>query len=338
MHDTTILLYKMEESFKIFNKTFPFTSISINFIQIERVINLIVGKGVYMDQPKINPFIPIVIGVISVSLSAIFVKLADAPSGIIAFYRMLFSILIMSPVFFLKYRHELKHLNKKEWIYTSVAGIFLAFHFILWFESLNYTSVASSTVLVTLQPIFALIGTYFFFKERATLKAILATVIAIAGSVMIAWGDFKVSGAALYGDILALIACALVTGYFLFGQQVRKQLSLMTYTMVVYTVSTVVLFFYVFATGDSFTSYGSNEWLMFLLLAIVPNLLGHNLFNWAIKYVSTNIISISILFEPIGAAILAYFVFGESLTLTQGIGGFIVILGITGFVIDFKKK
>jgi len=290
-----------------------------------------------MGKRKINPYIPIIIGVISISLSAIFVKLAEAESGVIAFYRMLFSVLIMSPLFFLKYKHELKSLNKKDWLFTSVAGVFLAFHFILWFESLNYTSVASSTVLVTLQPIFALAGTYLFFKEKISVKAIVATVVAISGSVLIAWGDFRVSGDAFYGDVLALIACALITGYFLFGQEVRKRLSLITYTMIVYSVSTIVLFLYVLIMDQSFGPYDSNEWLLFLLLAIVPNLLGHNLFNWAIKYVSTNIISISILFEPIGATLLAFIIFGEYLTYTQVLGGVIVIVGITAFVIDSKN-
>ena len=290
-----------------------------------------------MGKRKINPYIPIIIGVISISLSAIFVKLAEAESGVLAFYRMLFSVLIMSPLFFLKYKHELKSLNKKDWVFTSVAGIFLAFHFILWFESLNYTSVASSTVLVTLQPIFALAGTYLFFKEKVSIKAISATVVAISGSVLIAWGDFRVSGDAFYGDVLALIACALITGYFLFGQEVRKRLSLITYTMVVYSVSTIVLFLYVLVVDQSFGPYDSDEWVLFLLLAIVPNLLGHNLFNWAIKYVSTNIISISILFEPIGATILAFIIFGEYLTYTQVLGGIVVIVGITTFVIDSKK-
>ena len=290
-----------------------------------------------MGKRKINPYIPIIIGVISISLSAIFVKLAEAESGVIAFYRMLFSVLIMSPLFFLKYKHELKSLNKKDWLFTSVAGIFLAFHFILWFESLIYTSVASSTVLVTLQPIFALAGTYLFFKEKISIKAIIATVVAISGSVLIAWGDFRVSGDAFYGDVLALIACALITGYFLFGQEVRKRLSLITYTMVVYSVSTIVLFLYVIVVDQSFGPYDSNEWVLFLLLAIVPNLLGHNLFNWAIKYVSTNIISISILFEPIGATILAFIIFGEYLTYTQVLGGIVVIVGITAFLVDSKK-
>ena len=178
-------------------------------------------------------------------LSAIFVKLANADAGVIAFYRMLFSVLIMAPIFFWKYTGEIKRLTKRDWIFSSIAGIFLAFHFILWFESLNYTSVASSTVLVTLQPLFAFVGTYFFFKERFSLKTILVWNNCHWRFILISWGDFKISGSALYGDMLALIACALVTAYLLFGQDVRKRLSLVTYTMVVYGVSTLRLFFYV---------------------------------------------------------------------------------------------
>ncbi|MFC4411329.1 DMT family transporter [Chungangia koreensis] len=290
-----------------------------------------------MEHPRIHPYIPIVIGVISVSLSAIFVKLTTAEAGVIAFYRMLFSILIMSPLFLLKYTHELKMLNKRDWIFSLIAGVFLAFHFILWFESLNYTSVASSTVLVTLQPLFAFVGTYFFFKEPLSLKTILSGLIAIAGSVLISWGDFKVSGSALYGDALALIACALITGYLLFGQDVRKRISLITYTFVVYSVSTVTLFFYVLLKGESFGPYPTEDWMWFILLAIIPNLLGHTLFNWSLKWVSTNVLSIAILFEPVGAAILAYYIFEERLITTQIVGGLFVLAGIILFVIDDRK-
>jgi len=290
-----------------------------------------------MEKPKIHPYIPIFIGVISVSLSAIFVKLANAEAGIIAFYRMLFSVLIMAPLFFLKYTKELQQLSSRDWLFSSIAGIFLAFHFILWFESLNYTSVASSTVLVTLQPLFAFVGTYFFFKEKITMKTIVAGAIAIVGSVLISWGDFKLSGTAFYGDMLALIACVLVTAYFLFGQDVRKRLSLVTYTMLVYVVSTITLFIYVLIKGESFGPYPVMDWVWFILLAIVPNLFGHTLFNWSIKYVSTNVVSVAILFEPIGAALLALLIFKEYLIVTQLIGGLIVIMGILLFVIDEKK-
>ncbi len=294
-----------------------------------------------MDRPKVHPYVPIAIGVISVALSAIFVKLATADAGVIAFYRMLFSVILMLPIFLLKYKGEVSIFTRKDWIYSSVAGVFLAFHFIFWFESLNYTSVASSTVLVTLQPIFAFVGTYFFFKEKISLKAVLSAVIAISGSVIISWGDFKVSGSALYGDLLALIGCALITAYLLFGQDVRKRISLITYTFVVYSISTVTLLIYVLAKGESLGPHPSADWFWFVMLALIPNLLGHTLFNWSLKWVSTNVISIAILFEPVGASILAYYVFQETLNLSQITGGIIVITGILIFVIDggrFRKN
>lgn len=290
-----------------------------------------------MDRPKMSPLLVIWIGVLAVSSSAIFVKLADAESGTIAFYRMFFSVVLMLPLFLKNNVGELKHLIRRDWFFSIIAGVLLAFHFILWFESLRYTSIASSTVLVTLQPLFAIVGTYFFFKERLSAKGILAMLIALGGSIVISWGDFKIGGSAFYGDILALIACAFVTGYMLFGQEVRKRVGLTTYTMIVYSVSAITLAIYMLIKGESFTTDNQMNWLWFALLAIVPNLLGHTLFNWAIKYVSTNTTSIMILFEPIGASILAYWVFHERLVMSQYIGGAAVILGILLYVMNGEK-
>ncbi|MGM0902832.1 MAG: DMT family transporter [Bacillota bacterium] len=290
-----------------------------------------------IGKPKNNPYFVLALGVIAVSTSAIFVKVSTAPSGVIAFYRLFFSVLLMLPIFISKYRAELKLITKRDWGLSTVSGIFLAFHFILWFESLNYTSVASSTVLVTLQPIFAFVGTYFFFKERLSLKAIFSGLIAVVGSIIISWGDFKISGSALFGDILALAACAFITFYLLFGQSVRKRVSIITYTFIVYVISTLALFLYIMATGEPLYPYPKSDWLYFLLLAIIPTLLGHTLLNWVVKWVSTSMISVAILFEPVGATLLAYYVVGETVNLSQGIGGMVVLLGIGLFICDERK-
>jgi len=281
-----------------------------------------------MDEPKINPYIAILVGVLSVSTSALFVKLSSAPSGVIAFYRLFFSVLLMLPLFLFRYQHELRAIRKIDWLLSGIAGIFLAFHFIFWFESLNYTSVASSTVLVTIQPLFAFVGTYFIYKEKLSLKTIVSAIIAILGCVLISWGDFYINGEALWGDFLALFACALITAYLLFGQSVRKRLSLITYTFIVYFISTVVLLIYVVINNEPLLGYPPEDWFYFLLLAIFPTLLGHSLFNWSIKWVSTNVISMAILFEPVGAAILAYIFLQENLVWTQWLGGIIVLIGL----------
>lgn len=290
-----------------------------------------------MDKPMTKPYIALAIGVISVSTSAIFVKYSTAPSGVIAFYRLFFSVVLMLPIFLLKYVSELRLITKRDWFFSLVSGIFLAFHFILWFESLNYTSVASSTVLVTLQPLFAFVGTFVFFKERLSRKEIFSGVIAVIGSVVISWGDFKISGSALFGDILALSACALITAYLLFGQTVRKRVSIITYTFVVYSISSITLLLYVIAVGDPLVGYESENWLYFFLLALIPNLFGHTFINWSVKWLSTSTISVAILFEPIGATILAIILLGEQVIWTQMIGGFIVLIGIILFLVDVKR-
>lgn len=285
-----------------------------------------------------NPLFVLAIGVVSVSTSAIFVKLISAPPGIIAFYRLLFSVVLMMPIFLLKYVHEIRHITSKDWLFSIIAGIFLAFHFILWFESLQYTSVASSTVLVALQPIFAFIGTYLFFKEKTSWKSILSTITAIGGCIIISWGDFLLSEKALYGDLLALIACGLVTGYLLFGQTVRQRVSLITYTFIVYSISTLTLFIYVMLNKQPLYPYQVNDWIFLILLALFPTLLGHTLFNWSVKYLSTSVISMATLFEPVGAAILAYFVLQERIAWSQIFGGLFVIVGLSSFLIDKRRR
>lgn len=292
-----------------------------------------------MRLSPINPYIAIIIGVIAISTSAIFVKLASpAPAGIIAFYRLFFAVILMLPIVLIKYKDEIKQISKRNWALAAISGVFLALHFILWFESLNYTSVASSVVLVAMQPIFAFLGTYLFFGERFSAAATISLLITIIGSFVISWGDFQISGLALLGDILALLGAVGVTGYFLIGQKLRHSHSLIVYTFIVYGMSALVLLGYNLILGNDFVHYENYQWLQFLLLAIVPTFLGHTIFNWIIKWISTATISMATVFEPIGAAILAYFILGEKITSAQWLGGTIVIFGLFLFTMSTTKK
>src|SRR5690625_4661697 len=206
-------------------------------------LRIYVYKGVLtLRLPPFNPYIAIVIAVLSVSSSAVLVKLAaGVPAGIIANYRLLLAALIMAPYVLLKYRNELKAIKKKAWLLTTLAGVFLAFLFILCFESLIFISVASFVVLVTLQPIYAFLGTYFIFCERFSLGVVISMIIDLLGSVIISWGDFQIGCMALVGDILAFLGAIAITGYFLHGQQLRRSLSLMTYTFIVYATRSITL-------------------------------------------------------------------------------------------------
>ncbi len=287
-----------------------------------------------MEKPAFPPYLALLIGVIAVSTSAIFVKLASAPAPIIATYRLLFSVVLMLPMVCTAkgVLEEIKRMSGKQWLLGVLSGGFLASHFLLWFESLRFTSVASSTVLVTLQPLFAFVGGYFLFQERIRPVALLGGLLAIVGSFVIGWGDFRVGGAALWGDILALLGAATVTAYWLIGQYVRKALSLLAYTLVVYGFSSLFLFAYDLALGYPVTGYPLADWGWFFCLALIPTLLGHSIFNWVIKWLSTSVISMSILGEPVGTSILAYFILGEVVTLPQWVGGLIILFGIYLFI------
>jgi drug/metabolite transporter (DMT)-like permease len=284
-------------------------------------------------------YIALFFGVFALSTSAIFVKLADAPSAIIAFYRLFFATLILLPFLIAKknLRQEILCLSKKHWRLGILSGLFLAIHYVLWFESLRFTSVASSTVIVTLQPLFAMVGGYFLFKERFSKGAIFGCVLAILGSVIIGWRDFQISGEALFGDILAFIAAGIITGYFFIGQSVRKDLSLVPYSVIGYGSSAIFLAIYALIQHQSFVHYSAHTWWLFFGLAFIATILGQTIFNWLLKWLSSSVISMSILGETIGTCILAYFILDEMITLQQGIGIFIILFGLALFLIQQNK-
>ncbi|MEW9595210.1 DMT family transporter [Bacillus toyonensis] len=277
-------------------------------------------------------------GVFALSTSAIFVKLADAPAAIIAFYRLLFATVILLPLllFNKRNRNELKTLSKKQWGFGFLSGLFLATHYVLWFESLRYTSVASSTVIVTLQPLFSMVGGYFLFKERFTKGAVIGCFIAISGSIVIGWQDFQISGDALYGDILAFMAAGIITAYFFISQHIRKDLSLIPYSVISYGSSACFLGIFTYMQQQSFIHYATQTWLSFIGLAFIATILGQTIFNWLLKWMSATVISMSILGETIGTCVLAYFILSETITLQQALGISIIFIGLTLFLLQPK--
>lgn len=290
-------------------------------------------------KSPIFSYLVLFFGVFALSTSAIFVKLADAPAAITAFYRLFFATIMLLPFLLInkKDRNELYSLSKKQWGFGLLSGIFLAAHYVLWFESLHYTSVASSTVIVTLQPLFSMVGGYFLFKERFSKGAVLGCLIAIAGSIVIGWQDFQISGQALFGDILAFIAAGIITAYFFVGQHVRKKLSLVPYSVISYGSSALFLGMFAFSQKTSFANYSAQTWWSFIGLALIATILGQTIFNWLLKWLSTTVISMSILGETIGTCVLAYFILEEVISLQQGIGIVLILIGLTLFLLQPKK-
>jgi len=269
-------------------------------------------------------------GVLALSTSAIFVKLADAPSPVIAFYRLLLAALILLPFLVLSAdcRAEVKNLHPRQWAQVAAAGLLLALHYVLWFESLGFTSIASSTVLVSLQPLFSLALERFVSGRRIKKTALAGCAIALTGCVMIGYGDFQISGRGLLGDALALIAAGVIALYFFVGEKVRKETSAVTYSALGYSFSAAALLCYIQLRNDSLTGYAAQTWLSFAGLAVVSTIGGQFIFNLLLKKVSASAVTMGILGEPIGTCLLAWLIFREGVGLQQFAGMLIILVGM----------
>ncbi|GBF34528.1 permease [Desulfocucumis palustris] len=280
-----------------------------------------------------NPYAAILAGVLAAAFSSIFTKLADAPPLIIAFYRMLFTVLILTPFVVKNGIRQIKEMKGGDLGLACLAGVFLALHFSFWITSLNYTSIASSTVLVTLQPLFVISGGYLFYGEKIAPRGAGGAVLALAGSLLIGIGDFQIGGKALLGDLLAFAGGFFVAGYVLIGRGLRNRLELIPYVYVVYTATAALLFLGNAAVySDPLGPYPAMTWLWFAALALIPTIMGHTVFNWALRYVKAAVVSVSILGEPVGATILAFFIFGQVPGMLQLIGGLSILLGLALFI------
>ena len=281
----------------------------------------------YIDK---HPMIMIVIGVLGISLSAIFVKYSAAPSAVTAAFRLSWTVLLMSPVIWAKreIREELFQIDKRELLLSVFSGLFLAIHFVLWFESLQHTSVASSTSIVCTEVIWVALGFCLFLKGTLTKQAVLAILIAFAGSVVIAYSDSTAGDAHLYGDILALVSAVAVASYTLLGRIVRNSVSTSVYTYVVYASCAAVLLGTCLVQGYPLFGYGVSAVIVGLLLSVFSSILGHSIFSWCLKYFSPAFVSASKLCEPVVASIIAVFLFSELPSVLQIFGGTMIIGGV----------
>ena len=277
-----------------------------------------------------HPMVMIVVGIMGISLSAIFVKYSTAPSAVTAAFRLCWTVLLMSPIVWGKgdVREELLHISKKEFILSAISGLFLAIHFVLWFESLQHTSVASSTSIVCTEVIWVALGFCLFLKGRLLKKAMLAIGITFAGSLLIAYADSSAGGVHLYGDFLALVAAIAVAVYTLVGRMVRKNVSTNVYTYVVYSSCAIVLLLTCLVQGLRLFEYGMSAVVVGFLLSVFSTILGHSIFSWCLKYFSPAFVSASKLCEPVVAAIMAGILFGEMPVVLQVIGGAMIIGGV----------
>jgi drug/metabolite transporter (DMT)-like permease len=281
------------------------------------------------ERLSFPPNVALVLSIIAVSTASILIRMSHAPPIVIAMYRMVFSTLILLPYFlFTGGINKVRKIGLNKILFLISIGVFLAIHFASWITSLSFTSVASSVVFVHIDPIFVSLISHYFLKEPIQRRTVIGIVIAIFGATIIAVGDAGIGELNLYGDFLAFIGGVMLGIYIIGGRILRKELDLTSYVTPVYATAAIVLGLGTIAMGEPLTGYPSDEYLLFFIIALVPMIFGHTVYNWALKYVTAPIVSISLLGEPVGASFLAYLILKESPNRLVIFGGIVTLLGI----------
>lgn len=275
-----------------------------------------------------NINLALIIAIIAVSFSAIFIRWVDQAAPLaIAAYRLGFTTLIILP-FALHQKEELFNIERRDFLIMVAIGVVLAAHFAFWITSIEETSVASSVILVTSHPLFVGLVSHYYFKEKLSLTNAIGIITAFSGIIILSAGDWGLGGTNFRGDMFALVGAFAAGTYILGGRQIRKGYSLFTYCFVVYGVCTIVLFATCLFLSVPLTAFPGNDWILFILMALIPGILGHTVYNWTLGYVNASIVSVSLLGEPIGSTILAVVLLSEVPTEYTIIGGAIVLIGI----------
>jgi drug/metabolite transporter (DMT)-like permease len=213
------------------------------------------------------------------------------------------------------------------WI-SALSGIFLGLHFYTWIASLKFTSISSSVVLVTTQPVFVAILGYVFLKERIGGFGSAAVIMAIIGSYLIARGDLAIDAAHLKGDILAVAGALTAAAYLFIGRFVRPRVNLLPYVLTVYSVASIVILILGLLTGTFKSPAVKIDYLIFFLLALGPTILGHNLYNYALRHLPVFPVGMSVIGEPVLATIWGIIILGENPIFTTIVGGVIIIVAV----------
>jgi len=297
------------------------------------------------QRPRFILPIAITIAILAVSTASIFIRFAQndgAPSLVIAALRVTFATIILMPLALTAYLDEIKRFTRTEILLGALAGFFLALHFATWISSLEYTSVASSVVFVSTGPLWVALLSPVLLKEHLTKTAFIGLGLTLAGGAIIGLSDacvwdqglscpaFQdiVQGRAMWGNFLALAGAWTVTGYLIIGRKLRAGLSLVPYIFMVYGFAALALIVLMLASGQSPFGYAPKTYGWIFLLAALPQLIGHSTYNWALKYLPAAFVAVTTLGEPIGSAILAYFILNETPTYATLIGGGLILSGI----------
>lgn len=295
--------------------------------------------------PPVPPVAGLIVGVLAASTASILIRFAqvEAPSLVIAAYRLSLASLALAPPVLIRHTHELRRMTLRQIALSLVAGVFLAIHFATWISSLRYTTVASSAVLVATSPLFVALLSPLALRETPSRALVLGLLLSLSGSLIIGFGDACTSsdgfrcpplsqfldGQAIRGDFLAMAGAIAGAGYMIVGRGLRGRLSLIPYIGLVYTAAALTLDLMVWGSDLPIFGYSPRTYLWFALLALLPQLVAHSTVNWALRYLSASFVAVTMLGEPVATTLWAFLILAETPPSIGLIGGVVILFGIT---------
>ena len=282
----------------------------------------------------INVYLILSLGVVAGAQSGNLVRLGTASPVAIAAYRLLIAGLILAILAGRGFK-QLKKLNAGKIALLFCAALALGLHFITWIAAVQHTTVANAAILFATNPVFTSIGAIFFFNERFSKRALIALILGIGGTVVICLGDFGLSRENLKGDVLALICALFFTTYFLLSKKMRAYLDTDVYMASIYLIAGLTCALGMLIINVPFIGYSNRTWLCFLLMALIPTILGHTSINYCLRYMKASTVSIATLAEVPIATLVAALAWGDPVTLLTGLG-FLLVIGAV--VIIYSEK
>lgn len=270
-------------------------------------------------------------GVLAVSSAAVLIRLAEAPALAVAAWRTGVAALLFLPLAWALYPKALGAVGWRTWLLLLLAGASLALHFAFWIASLSYTTVASSVFIVTANPLLVALGAWLLLGERPRGRVLGGIGIALGGGVLLAWGDgggLGAGGRKVLGDGLAFLGAVAVALYYILGRRVRPSLPLLAYIGPVYAAATLLLVGAGVTSGTPLWGFSGRSLAFLLLVAFLPQVVGHSLLNWALGRLPAVVVSTAVMAEPVLATALAWLFLGERPPLTTLVGGGIILGGV----------
>ena len=281
-----------------------------------------------MNGHRALPGAALGVGVVAISWSAILIREADAPALVIGSYRMVLASLPVGLLALVQQRRAPEPVTRGTVAPLLLSGLFLAAHFAFWITAVQRTSVVTAVVLVAAQPLYVALAAPLLLGERVDRRLWASFAIAAAGALIMASGDFGEGSGSISGDVYAVLGGISAAGYIIIGRRVRPTTSWVRYVGVVYPVTAVLLLATALVAGDALTGYSTKTLVMMGMMALGPQLVGHNAINWALAYLPAVVVAIAILAEPVGTTALAALILDELPSALQLIGGVVVLAGV----------